>query len=257
MAPGDLERVALGVLPQGMEERAREPETTFSFREPDSNGKPARDPAYRLYRRPHRPKSSRISTLLFRLSQRPETPTVECGDGPWNGHYESGAATAVARRRSSRGRWQGYVEAVLLELLPLQAALARMHGFVMLLLLVAPMALAVFGDLLLYAAPCPRFIGGHLRAPGRGLCLNAAHGSNPPLFPWNSSFISSAFGSSFLAGMVWPSCRVVGQFRNRTPHRPPSCREWLALAVGKPGLLCRCRWYLPKGEDSWIVEYPS
>jgi len=41
------------------------------------------------------------------------------------------------------------VEAVLLELLPLQAALARMHGFVMLFLLVAPMALAVFGDLLL------------------------------------------------------------------------------------------------------------
>src|SRR6266849_5411818 len=97
------------------------------------------------------------------------------------------------RRRSSCGRWQGYVEAVLLELLPLQTALALMHGFVMLLLLVAPMALAVFGDLLLYAAPCPRFIGGHLRAPGRGLCLNAAHGSNPPLFPWNSSFISSAF----------------------------------------------------------------
>src|SRR6266852_1990244 len=47
------------------------------------------------------------------------------------------------RRRSSCGRWQGYVEAVLLELLPLQTALARMHGFVMLFLLVAPMALGV------------------------------------------------------------------------------------------------------------------
>ena len=69
------------------------------------------------------------------------------------------------------------MEAVLLELLPLQTALARMHGFVMLFLLVAPMALAVFGDLLFHAAPCPRFIGVHLRAPvGRGLCLDAAHG---------------------------------------------------------------------------------
>src|SRR5712692_3293474 len=49
------------------------------------------------------------------------------------------------------------------------------------LLLVAPMALAVFGDLLLHAAPYPRFIGVHLRAPvGRGLCLDAAHGSFPP-----------------------------------------------------------------------------
>ena len=38
----------------------------------------------------------------------------------------------------------GYVDAVQLELLPLQTAGARMHGFVMLFLLVAPMALAVF-----------------------------------------------------------------------------------------------------------------
>ena len=68
-----------------------------------------------------------------------------------------------------------------LELLPPQTALASVHIIVMILLLVAPMALTVVGDLLLHAAPCPRLIGFHLRAPvGCGLWLHAGHGSFPP-----------------------------------------------------------------------------
>src|SRR5713101_5818471 len=70
---------------------------------------------------------------------------------------------------------------LLLELLPLQTALAGMHGVVMLLRFVAPMALAVGGDLLLHAAPCPRLIGVHLQAPvGHSLWLHAGHGWYPP-----------------------------------------------------------------------------
>src|SRR5262245_1075110 len=53
-----------------------------------------------------------------------------------------------------------------------------MHIVVILLLLVAPMALAVVGDLLFHAAPCPRLVGFHLRAPvWCGLWLHAAHDS--------------------------------------------------------------------------------
>src|SRR6266849_8471497 len=84
-------------------------------------------------------------------------PPVSSATG--SGTTRAGRRWRSRRRRSSCGRWQGYVKAVLLELLPLQTALARMHGFVMLFLLVAPMALGVFGDLLLHAAPCPRLIG--------------------------------------------------------------------------------------------------
>src|SRR6266436_408933 len=102
-----------------------------------------------------------------------------CQDASWFGaSARSGAAMAVTAQEVIL--WP-VAEAVLLELLPLQTALARMHGFVMLFLLVAPMALGVFGDLLLHAAPCPRLIGVHLRAPvGRGRCLDAAHGWYPP-----------------------------------------------------------------------------
>src|SRR6516225_4018794 len=72
---------------------------------------------------------------------------------------------------------QAFEQIAALELLPPQTALASMHIIVMLLLLVAPMALAVVGDLLLHAAPCPRLIGFHLRAPvGCGLWLHAGHG---------------------------------------------------------------------------------
>src|SRR5260370_24520590 len=56
-----------------------------------------------------------------------------------------------------------------------------MHGVVMLLRLVTPMALAVVGDPLLHAAPCPRLIGFHLLAPvGHSLRLHAGHGLYPP-----------------------------------------------------------------------------
>ena len=54
------------------------------------------------------------------------------------------------------------MEGILLELLPLQTALAGMHGVGVLLRFVAPMALAVGGDLLLHAPACPRLIGFHL-----------------------------------------------------------------------------------------------
>jgi len=52
---------------------------------------------------------------------------------------------------------------MLLELLPLHTALAGMHAVGMLLRFMAPMALAVVGDLLLQAAPCPRVAFGCTR----------------------------------------------------------------------------------------------
>src|SRR2546425_10818378 len=55
-----------------------------------------------------------------------------------------------------------------------------MHGVAMLLRFVAPMALAVGGDLLLHAPPCPRLIRFHLQAPvGYSLRLLACHGVYP------------------------------------------------------------------------------
>src|SRR6266852_8282751 len=68
-----------------------------------------------------------------------------------------------------------------LELLPLHTALAGMHVVIVLLRFVTPMALAVVGDLLLHAAPCPGLVGFHLHAPvGHRLWLHARHCSYPP-----------------------------------------------------------------------------
>src|SRR5580704_7860877 len=62
----------------------------------------------------------------------------------------------------------------------LQTALAGMHGVGALSRFVAPMALAVGGDLLLPAPPCPRLIGFDLQAPvGHRLWLHARRGLSP------------------------------------------------------------------------------
>src|SRR6266850_5293771 len=56
-----------------------------------------------------------------------------------------------------------------------------MHVVIVLFRFVTPMALAVVGDLLLHAVPCPGLIGSHLHAPiGHRLWLHARHGSYPP-----------------------------------------------------------------------------